>query len=61
MCSCGEKLVLSFYEIKKGNGKNLPKCSNKSDDINARQLKETTSPILAANGVAKLSGFSLYR
>lgn len=37
----------------------LPKFSNKRDDISARQLNETTSPMLAAKGVAKLSGFNL--
>ena len=37
----------------------LPICSNNRDAINESKLIETTSPIDAANGVAKLSGFIL--
>lgn len=35
----------------------IPKFSKSSDAINDKTLNETTSPIDAANGVAKLSGF----
>lgn len=35
----------------------LPRCSKIVDAMNDKTLNDTTSPIDAANGVAKLSGF----
>lgn len=37
----------------------IPKCSKSNEAIEDRILRDTTSPIDAANGVAKLSGFIL--
>lgn len=42
------------------NSSNLPKLANKTDVMKLSIEIETTSPIEAASGVAKLSGLTLY-
>lgn len=46
-----------MIDIKSTFKKYKPRYSNRSDAIKDRTLSDTTSPIEAANGVAKLSGF----